>query len=117
VPKYTNENLVPPDNVNLKQIRPFGSGEYIANPDGSMSTERTMTFNIEGQEVLAPSLWMTPNGPVDLSRNPDTIVRAIIEYERRTGKKFPRFKTPEEAKQFAIGRSQSGGRGAGELTK
>lgn len=67
-----------------------------------------MSINIDGKEVLAPTLWMTRDGPVDLSRNPETLVRAIQEFERKSGKKFPRFDTPDEATDFAKKRSSAG---------
>ena len=108
MPIYTRENFVPPDQVKLKTLRPFVKGEFLDNQDGSRSTERTMTFNISGNEVVVPSLWMTPDGPADLSRNPEVIIKAVIDYEGRTNKKFPRFKTIEEANKFAKERTMKG---------
>jgi len=114
---FTFENLVPPDEAKIKKIRPFKKGEFFDNQDGTKSTERTMSFNVDGKEVLAPSLWMTVDGPVDLSRSPESIMRALKAYEESTGNKFPRFDTPEEATEFAKNRSNRGGRGTGSLTK
>lgn len=48
-------------------IRPFQPGEQVKNADGSYSTERTVTVPTrEGGWTVVPSLWMGPNGPVDL---------------------------------------------------
>lgn len=114
---FTAENLVPPDTVDLKTIRPFKKGEFLDNQDGTHSTERTTSFEFDGKEVVVPTLWMTPNGPVDLSRNPETIKRALIEHEKRTKKKFPRFKDRREADRFAIERSNRGAAFTGELER
>ena len=103
--------------VNPKQLRPLVRGEFVENPDGSRSTERTMSFNIEGKEVLAPSLWMSPDGPVDLRQHPEILIRAIREFEMRTKKRFPRFDTPEEATEFAKGRSSGGAVFSGPLER
>ena len=113
--EFTPEQLVAPDNVNLKPIRPFKPGEFLNNQDGTRSTERSVSFNIEGREVLVPQLWMTPDGPVDLSRNPQTIIRALMAFEERTGKKFPRFDNPDEATAFSKQKSALGGRSPGFL--
>ena len=115
--EFTPEDFVSPDSVNLKTIRPFRPGEFVDNGDGSRSTERSMSFNIEGKEVLTPSLWMTPDGPVDLSRNPESLFRAALAFEKRTGKKFPRFNNPDEATRFSKERSSGGGRGVGPLAR
>jgi hypothetical protein len=99
--------MVPSDTINLKTVRPFGPGEVIDNEDGTFSTERGVSFNIDGKEVLVPSLWMTPDGPVDLSRNPEINIRAAMAFERRTGNKFPRFETLKQATEFSKLKSRS----------
>ncbi len=117
MPSFTAENLVPPDQVNLKTIRPFKKGEAFNNQDGTLSTERASSFNVGGEEVLMPTLWMTPDGPVDLRRNPETVVRAMMEFEKRSKKRFPRFKTPQEATEFSKNRSAGGAISTGTLEK
>lgn len=114
---YTFNDFAPPDTVNLKKIRPFEEGERVDNGDGTFSTERSTNFNFNGEEVLVPSLWMTPDGPADLSRNPEVLIRAIQAYESRTKKKFPRFDDPQQAIEFSKQRSSMGGRGVGELMR
>ena len=44
-------------------------------------------------------------------------LKAAMNYEQSSGKKFPRFKTPEEADKFAEKRSESGGVKKGPLAK
>jgi len=117
MPQFTAENLVPPDTVDMKTIRPFKKGERLDNQDGTFSSERTTSINIDGKEVLVPTLWMTPNGPVDLSRKPESIVRSVIEHEKRSKKKFPRFDSVEEATRFAGNRSNTGARATGALER
>ncbi len=56
---------------------------------------------------LIPSLWMGSDGPADLDH--DKSIRAAMEFERRSGKVFPRFNSIEDADDFAISRSKSGG--------
>ena len=115
MPGFTADDLVPPDQVDMKTIRPFREGEFIDNQDGTRSTERTMSFNVEGEEVVMPSLWMTPDGPVDLSRSPDAMIRSTMEFEKRSKKQFPRFQTPQEASSFSKKRSHEGGNSTGTL--
>ena len=98
---FTPDQLQAPDTINLKKVRPFNDDEVLDNQDGTRSTERTMSLNYEGKEVLVPSLWMTDKGPVDLSRNPEVLMRAVRSYEDRSKLKFPRFNTPDEATAFA----------------
>jgi len=115
MPIFTLDNLVPPDEVDLKTLRPFKKGETFDNQDGTISTERTTSFNINGKETLIPSLWMTPNGPVDLRKHPETMIRAAIDFEKRSKVIFPRFNSVEEAEEFSKNRSQSGAVATGEL--
>ena len=114
---FTFEDLAPPDQADMKNIRPFQAGEHIINTDGTRSTERTMGINIAGEEVVVPSLWMTPSGPVDLSRNQEVLMHAVESFERRSKTKFPRFKTLEESDAFAKQRSSTGGAFSGNLNE
>ena len=48
-------------------FRPLVSGEFRENADGSRSTELSTSLGLRsGQEILIPSLWMGPNGIIDL---------------------------------------------------
>ena len=93
-------------------LRPFQAGERIENADGSYSTERTETFQTtDGEWVNIPSLWMSTTGPVDLAGDEEAILSAARRYEETAGRTFSRFKTLEEAVQYARQRSEHGGAG------
>lgn len=91
-------------------IRPFQPGEYINNPDGTYSTERTVTIQDgSGKWVNVPSLWKDANGKtIDLGEDEDKINQALGLYERQ-GKPFQRFETVDDAVSFAKKRSSEGG--------
>jgi len=91
-------------------LRPFDEGERRENPDGSYSTELIATEYLpDGSIANFPTLWMTPDGPVQLGVR--EAMQAALEYERATGKKMPRFKSIDEAVRYAQTRSRMGGRG------
>ena len=81
-------------------------------------TEYTMTVqDPSGKFVLVPSIYMNENNkPVRFTKESQAL-KAAMNYEQSSGKKFPRFKTPEEADKFAEKRSQSGGVKNGPLAK
>jgi hypothetical protein len=64
----------------------------VKNPDGSISTVRTIGVNIDGKEVLIPTV--SDGGKIV---SPE---EAIEEY-RRTGRHLGKFDTPENATAFA----------------
>ena len=84
--------------------------------DGSTSTEITRTIEMGSDFVLAPSLWSSNNKIVELKEK-KKIVGAIADYEKRTGKKFPRFKSIRDAGTFAARRSKMGGVNVGPLAR
>jgi hypothetical protein len=65
-------------------------------------TEDTMTVkDPSGKFVLVPSIYMNENNkPVQFTKESQAF-NAAMNYEQSAGKKFPRFKTPEEAGKFA----------------
>lgn len=65
----------------------------VQNPDGSTSTVDSSSYNLDGTEVLLPSV--TPDGRH--LRTPDEIVG---EY-RKTGRHLGMFDTPDEATAYA----------------
>lgn len=95
------------ENYKIEHLRPFQPGEYRPNPDGSMSTELTVTVpDADGNWMNVPSLWMSPAGWVHLSE--DEAAMAAQFYEQRMGR-FPRYSTTDDAVRAATGRSHGGG--------
>ncbi len=76
-------------NINLMQ-RPI-----LRNRDGSISTVRSMSANINGKEVLLPTIGIKNGRPAQL-----TDEEAIQQYIA-TGKHLGKFATPEEATKMA----------------
>jgi len=94
-------------------LRPLQGRERRPNPDGSYSTEITMTdTDPQGRFEVYPSLWMGPQGPVELP--PDQAMQAADAYER-FGYQFPRFDDLDASERFAVDRSRGGGVGTGPL--
>jgi len=81
-------------------------------------TEYTMTVqDPSGKFVLVPSIYMNENNkPVRFTKESQAL-KAAMNYEQSSGKKFPRFNTQEEADNFAEKRSKSGGVRNGPLAK
>lgn len=76
-----------PGNMNMD----VNQRPHIQNPDGSVSTVRSMSFGDDSGEVVVPTV--TANGIV----SPD---QAINDYYR-TGQHMGIFDTPEHATDFA----------------
>ena len=96
----------------LRQLRP---GEFRKNKDGSVSTEISITENLGGDSPWSniPTLWMSGDEIIELDAG--RAVDAAIEYEKRTGHKFPRFMSVDTAVEAAKKRSQAGGVFNGDL--
>ncbi len=92
-------------------FRPFGGSEYVSNPDGSFSTERTVTERLPNNGPIAnfPSLWMTGAGPVNLPWQKAAIAAGM--YENENGLTFPRFGTYNAGIRHSKEKSAKGGRG------
>ena len=78
--------MVEPGNINLEG-RP-----QVKNPDGSISTVRSLGVNIDGQEVLIPTVV---NGKVVSNQ-------AAIKHYMETGEHLGKFKTPQDSTDYAI---------------
>jgi len=89
-PKYTVNSeavgMVEPGNIDLSQRKVRG------NEDGSISTVRSKSFNIDGKEVLLPTISDTGKLLTDKE--------AVAEY-KKTGKHLGKFDSPEHADLYA----------------
>jgi hypothetical protein len=83
----TTQGLLEPGNIDLN-ARPV-----VQNDDGSISTVRSMSINMDGAEVLIPTVAADGSGILDDD--------SAIEQYRRTGRHFGRFDRPENATTYA----------------
>jgi hypothetical protein len=92
-------------------LRPFNPGERVENPDGSFSTERTVTVQgPDGRWMVMPSLWMGQHGPVHFQGRGDDFFSQIAgNYQQASGENFPTFPSLQAADAFAARRSKGGG--------
>jgi len=95
--------------------RPLKPNERRDNGDGTYSTEVTRTEDLgDNKFSVFPSLWADETGNL-VELEVEDAVNAARNYEGRTGARFPRFNSIEEANQFAAQRSAKGGRSQGLL--
>ena len=93
------------------QMRPFDRDRDIPADLGlgGLSTEYTVTNESpDGGFWNIPSIWWTPDG-VPAQVGPDSAQAFAMEYEQRTGKKFPPLPRPRKGVLFAMSRSANGG--------
>jgi len=84
--KPAASGMVEPGNIDLAR-RPV-----VRNDDGSISTVRSMSVNIDGQEVLIPTV--SDDGRI---MGDDE----AVEQYRQTGRHLGKFRTPDEATTYA----------------
>lgn len=84
--RITHPGMLEPGNIDLN-ARPV-----VKNPDGSISTVRSMGVNMDGREVLIPTV--SPDGQI---LDPD----AAVELYRRTGQHLGMFDTPDNSNAYA----------------
>lgn len=85
-PRIATPGLLEPGNIDLN-ARPV-----VKNPDGSISTVRSLGVNIDGREVLIPTV--SPTGQI-LDND------AAVELYRRTGQHLGMFDTPENSTAYS----------------
>lgn len=73
-------------NIDLDNRKP------VKNRDGSVSTERSFSVNIDGNEVLLPSVVNGKKVSEDKA----------IEHYNKTGEHLGKFKSPKEADDYAV---------------
>lgn len=71
----------------------------VKNPDGRISTVRSASFNLDGKEVLLPTV--TDDGRILDERTPEG-KKEILETYAKTGKHLGKFDTPEHADAYAV---------------
>lgn len=65
----------------------------VVNPDGTTSTVRSMSFNLDGKEVLVPTVERTGKGVLS--------DEGAIDQFMRTGEHLGIFGSPNEATKYA----------------
>lgn len=98
IPQPGTPHLLPQFD-NLGELRPLGPGEWLQNPNGSWSSERTFTIQDPslngGKPSVVPGLWIQNGRPVQLTE--DQAAQAAA----RSHLLFPSFPTMGEAEKFA----------------
>ncbi len=89
--------------VGTRGLRP---GESILNPDGTRSSERTISVEFDDGIHLIPTIVVDPEGFLMKVSNKD----AIRLFREGKNPSVGRFKTEAEALKFATRRSKEGGR-------
>ena len=68
------------------------SRPVVKNPDGTISTIRSASFNVDGEEVLVP----TVNDDGEIMSDDEALIKYL-----QTGRHLGKFERPEQASAFA----------------
>lgn len=97
----------------MGEVRPLKAGESRANPDGTNSTELSITVTDprlnSGRPTNIPSLWVV-NGKMQELPEAEAVMKAL-----EAGTQWPSFGSIEEAVTAAKTRSDAGGVAQGPL--
>jgi hypothetical protein len=77
----------------------------VRNPDGSISTVRSASSEIDGKEVLYPTVAAPDEGTfgTSKSKNPRIIrSKEAADIYRKTGQNLGKFRTTKQADQYAM---------------
>lgn len=98
-----NEQIAP--QVPAGSPRPFAPGEWVQNPDGSWSSEITVTVTDprlnNGQPTVVPSLWLVDGKPVRVNED------AAVDMALKSGLAFQGFPDMAAAEKFANDRESA----------
>lgn len=93
-------NLLPQFN-DLGPTRPFGQGEYLTMPNGSLTSEETYTVPFGGKWYVVPGLWLKNGVPHHVTED------EAIELMQQSGLDWPHaYNSLEEADAYANQREQ-----------
>lgn len=79
----------------------------VKNSDGSHSTEYSTSFNVDGKEVLVPTVvngkFLTPDGkkPPEGSASEKQMFDKALQHYRQTGQNLGKFDNPDDADAYA----------------
>lgn len=97
---FLNEKLAP--QVPNGSPRPFAPGEWLQNPNGSWSSEISVTVqNPDKSWSVVPSLWLLNGQPVRVEED------QALQYAQQSGLQFQKFKSEDEAEKFSQDRENS----------
>lgn len=82
--------------------RPFAPGEWIQNPNGSWSSERTMTVQMDGKWANVPSLWIQNGKPILAKSDDDAITLA-----KQSGLAWRTYDSEKAANDAAVAREKA----------
>lgn len=86
--------------------RPFAPGEYVNNPDGSWSSEVSMTVQHPklngGKATVIPSLWIKNGKPYEAKNEDEAVALALA-----SRLPFRSYKSMDEAERASIAREAS----------
>jgi hypothetical protein len=106
IPGTLNLNPAIAPKVPQGTARPFAPGEHIRNPDGSWSSEETVTVSGDpsfngGKPTVLPSLWVK-DGKAYVAKNEDE----ATELAKASGLTWPSYPTMDAAENFANAREK-----------